>query len=79
MQLMSLANKFTAVDETDRYIEMAALKRIDVRNNEIESLGPTKLTIISSDGTETTEEYSLSTLTHMKELYAGHNFVTGCI
>ena len=79
MQLMSLANKFTAVDETDRYIEMAALKRIDVRNNEIESLGPTKLTIISSDGTETTEEYSLSTLTHMKELYAGHNFVTGDI
>lgn len=79
MQLMSLANKFTAVDETARYIEMPALKKIDVRNNEIESLGPTRLTMVAPDGTETTGEYSLSTLTHMKELYAGHNFVTGDI
>ena len=38
-QLMVLANKFTAVDEVSRYVVLPSLKRIDVRNNEIETLG----------------------------------------
>lgn len=78
-QLMSLANKFTVVDETDKYIALPALKKIDIRNNEIESLGPTKMVITAPDGTVTTKDVALTDLAHLKELYVGHNFVTGDI
>ncbi len=78
-QLMSLANKFTVVDETEKYITLPALKKIDIRNNEIESLGPTKMIITAPDGTVTTKDVSLTDLKYLKELYAGHNFVTGDI
>lgn len=78
-QLMSLANKFTAIDETGLYVNLPSLKRIDVRNNEIETLGDVELTMISSDGTEVTSTENLASLPNLKELYAGHNLVTGDI
>lgn len=78
-QLMSLANKFTAIDEVSLYVKLPALKRIDVRNNEIESLGDTQVTMLSKDGTKTTTTENLASLKNLKELYAGHNFVTGDI
>lgn len=78
-QLMSLANKFTAIDETSLYVNLPALKRIDIRNNEIETLGPTEVTMVAKDGTETTTTETLASLTNLKELYAGHNFVSGDI
>lgn len=76
---MSLANKFTAIDETSLYVNLPALKRIDIRNNEIETLGPTEVTMVAKDGTETTTTETLASLTNLKELYAGHNFVSGDI
>ncbi len=78
-QLMSLANKFTAIDETSLYVNLPALKRIDIRNNEIETLGPTEVTMVSKDGTEVTSTETLASIKNLKELYAGHNFVSGDI
>lgn len=78
-QLLSLANKFSAIDEMSLYVNLPSLKRIDIRNNEIESLGPTEVTMVAKDGTETTTTETLASLTNLKELYAGHNFVSGDI
>jgi len=78
-QLMSLANKFTAIDEVGLYVNLPSLKRIDVRNNEIETIGDVQLTMISKDGTEVTSTENLASLPNLKELYAGHNLVTGDI
>lgn len=78
-QLMSLANKFTAIDETSLYVNLPTLKRIDVRNNEIETLGPIEVTKVDRDGNEQTSTETLATLKNLKELYAGHNFVSGDI
>lgn len=78
-QLMNLVNKFTAIDETSLYVNLPALKRIDVRNNEIETLGPTEVTVVDKEGNEQTTTETLATLKNLKELYAGHNFVSGDI
>ena len=78
-QLLALANKFTAVDEISRYVVLPNLKKLDVRNNEIETLGDTLVTMTDNEGNEVTTTENLITLKNLKELFAGHNFVTGDI
>ena len=78
-QLMALANKFTVVNEVSRYVVLPVLKRIDVRNNQIETLGDTLVTMTKPDGTTETTTENLATLKNLKEFYAGHNLVTGDI
>ena len=78
-QFINLANKFTAIDETSRYVTLPVLKRIDIRNNEIENLGETSVKIIAHDGSESISNVSLADLKNLRELYAGHNIVTGDI
>lgn len=78
-QLMALANKFTAVNEISRYVVLPVLKRLDVRNNQIETLGNVQVTMVKEDGTKETTTENLSTLKNLKEFYAGHNIVTGDI
>ena len=55
-QLMSLANKFTAHDEISRYVVLPNLKKIDVRNNEIETFGDVTISVINpTEGNEDAE------------------------
>ena len=74
-QLIALANKFAVVDEVNDYVVLPNLKRIDVRNNEIETLG----TIFVTDKGANVREVNLTTLKDLKEFYAGHNIITGNI
>ena len=88
-QVMALANKFTAIDEISRYVNLPSLKKIDARNNEIETIGDIvisteKISVKDEESGETTETVeektaNLTILKNLKEFYAGHNFVTGDI
>ena len=77
-QLLSLANKFTTLNEVSKYVVLPNLKSVDVRNNEIESLGNTEVTMELNNTVSTTTE-NLATLKELKELYAGHNLISGDI
>ena len=91
-QLMNLANKFTTFDEISRYVVLPNLRKLDVRNNKIETLGEITIGVEKVESTEQNEEgqevttvanneikADLTILKNLKEFYAGHNIVTGDI